>query len=60
VHACAALIDRTLQLGLEPVWACRLDNHASYRLARKLGFAHALSLPYYRLPVSVAERIGAC
>jgi hypothetical protein len=52
VHACCALIDDTVRRGLEPVWACRLDNHGSYRLARKLGFDHVLSIPYYQLPVT--------
>jgi RimJ/RimL family protein N-acetyltransferase len=52
VHACSALIDHCLERGLEPVWACRLSNVASYRLALKLGFQHIRSLPYYRLPES--------
>lgn len=50
LHACAVLINYCLKRGLEPVWACRLDNHASYRLALRLGFVHALSIPYYQLP----------
>lgn len=48
---CSALIDFCLQEGLEPVWSCRLENNASYRLAQKLGFAPSLTLPYYGLPV---------
>jgi GNAT superfamily N-acetyltransferase len=48
-YACAALIDYCLENNYEPVWACRLENTGSYRLAQKLGFEHALSLPYYRL-----------
>lgn len=51
-HACSALIDHCLQRRLEPVWACRLTNVASYRLAEGLGFTHFRSLPYYRLPLS--------
>jgi RimJ/RimL family protein N-acetyltransferase len=50
VHACAALVDRCLETGLEPVWSCRLSNQASYRLANRLGFDHVRSIPYYRLP----------
>ncbi len=48
---CMALIDYCLERGYEPVWACRLENSASHRLAEKLGFVPALSLPYYRLVV---------
>jgi RimJ/RimL family protein N-acetyltransferase len=51
-HACRAMIDYCIERHLEPVWACRLSNVASYRLAERLGFAHARSLPYYRLPLS--------
>jgi RimJ/RimL family protein N-acetyltransferase len=50
IHACAALIDLCLRSGLEPVWSCRMSNLGSYRLARRLGFEHTLSIPYYRLP----------
>jgi GNAT superfamily N-acetyltransferase len=50
VHACSALIDYCLNNGFEPLWACRLDNLGSYRLAQKLGFEHILSVPYYQLP----------
>ena len=46
---CAALINYCLDHDLEPVWACRLENTGSYKLAQKLGFEPALSLPYYRL-----------
>jgi RimJ/RimL family protein N-acetyltransferase len=48
--ACAALIDHCLARGLEPVWACRLDNGASHRLAETLGFVPVRHLPYFRLP----------
>ncbi|HEY5947295.1 MAG TPA: GNAT family N-acetyltransferase [Kofleriaceae bacterium] len=46
----SALIDDCLSRGLEPVWACRLENVGSYRLATKLGFVPVRQLPYYRLP----------
>jgi hypothetical protein len=52
LHACSAMIDHCLERRLEPVWACRLSNLASYRLAERLGFTHVRSLPYYRLPLS--------
>ncbi|WP_236331362.1 GNAT family N-acetyltransferase [Paenibacillus auburnensis] len=45
----SALIDYCLERGLEPVWACRLENEGSYNLAQKLGFVPVLNLPYYRL-----------
>ena len=46
---CSSLIDYCLDRNLEPVWACRLENTASYKLAKKLGFVAVLELPYYRL-----------
>jgi hypothetical protein len=52
VHACSALIDYCIARRLEPVWACRLSNVGSYRLAKRLGFDHLRSLPYYRLPLA--------
>lgn len=48
-HACAALIDHCLREGYEPVWACRLENTASYKLAQKLGFEVTQLIPYYKL-----------
>ncbi|TKG91495.1 GNAT family N-acetyltransferase [Puteibacter caeruleilacunae] len=48
-YACAALIDYCLANGYEPVWACKETNVPSYKLAQKLGFVPALTLPYYRL-----------
>lgn len=48
-HACAALIDYSLENKLEPVWSCRLENAGSYRLAQKLGFEPTLFIPYYQL-----------
>lgn len=46
----AALIDYCLEHGLEPVWACSLENEGSFRLAQRLGFEPVFTLPYYRLP----------
>lgn len=55
--ACAALIDECLARGLEPVWACRLENTYSHRLALSLGFEPVLHLPYFRLrPAAAAQR----
>lgn len=54
IHVCRELIRYCLERQLEPVWACRLGNVASYRLALRLGFEHTWSLPYYRLPPSTA------
>ncbi|AIQ48026.1 hypothetical protein R70723_20535 [Paenibacillus sp. FSL R7-0273] len=47
--ASLALIEYCLDRGLESVWACRLENTGSYRLAQKLGFRPVRTLPYYRL-----------
>lgn len=46
---CSALIDYCLEEGLEPVWACRLSNVGSYKLAEKLGFEESLTTPYYKM-----------
>jgi GNAT superfamily N-acetyltransferase len=51
LFVCSALIDYCLESGYEPVWSCRLENSASYRLALKLGFEPVRTWPYYRLPV---------
>jgi GNAT superfamily N-acetyltransferase len=48
-YACAALIDYCLENNYEPVWSCRLENTASYKLAQKLGFEPVIQFPYYRL-----------
>jgi len=48
-YACSALIDYCLANDYEPIWACRLANIPSYKLAQKLGFVPTLNLPYYRL-----------
>jgi GNAT superfamily N-acetyltransferase len=47
--ACSALIDYCIEKNLEPIWACRLENDSSYKLAQKLGFEPVLEIPYYRL-----------
>ncbi len=47
--ACSALIVYCLETGYEPVWACRLENVSSYKLAEKLGFEMYSEVPYYRL-----------
>jgi RimJ/RimL family protein N-acetyltransferase len=51
--ACIALIDYCLARDLEPLWACRLENRASHRLAEGLGFSPVRQLPYFRLPPAV-------
>lgn len=45
----AALIDYCLENDFEPVWACKLENTASYQLAQKLGFEPTFYIPFYRL-----------
>jgi len=44
---CGVLIDYCLDNSYEPVWACRLENTASHKLALKLGFDPLLEIPYY-------------
>jgi RimJ/RimL family protein N-acetyltransferase len=46
---CSALIDYCIENNYEPVWACRLENIGSYRLAEKLGFVVNKQVPYYKL-----------
>jgi hypothetical protein len=48
-HTCCALIGHCIENGLEPVWACKLENNASFRLAQKLGFVRCAEIPDYRL-----------
>lgn len=48
-YTCSILIDYCLENGYEPIWACRLENIGSYKLAQKLGFDDVLQIPYYRL-----------
>ena len=48
--SCSALIDYCLNNNYEPVWACRLENTGSYKLAQKLGFEPIRTIPYYQLP----------
>lgn len=49
IVTCSALIDYCIDHDYEPVWACRLDNTASYQLAQKLGFEPTVYWPFYRL-----------
>lgn len=51
LNVCSALINYCIENSLEPVWACRMENTASYLLAHKLGFVPSLIIPYYRLSV---------
>ena len=46
---CSALTDYCIENGFEPIWACRLENYGSYKLAQKLGFEPTFKIPYYRL-----------
>lgn len=46
---CSALIDYCIENNYEPIWACRLENIGSYRLAQKIGFEPFFEIPYYRL-----------
>lgn len=52
-QVCCALIDYCLERNLEPIWSCRRENAASFRLACKLGFVPLRYLPYYRLASQV-------
>jgi len=49
--ACAILINYCIKNNLEPMWSCRLENAASVKLAKKLGFKQTLVLPYYHISV---------
>jgi RimJ/RimL family protein N-acetyltransferase len=49
IKACARLIEYCLLNNLEPIWACKLENTSSYRLAIKLGFDEKVRYPYYGL-----------
>lgn len=44
---CSKLIDYCLENNLEPVWSCKYDNTASFKLAQKLGFEAIKYLPFY-------------
>ncbi|MDH5396854.1 MAG: GNAT family N-acetyltransferase [Cyclobacteriaceae bacterium] len=48
-YTCSKLIDYCLENNYEPIWACRLENIGSHKLAQKLGFTDILQIPYYRL-----------
>jgi len=47
MYSCSALIDYCIEKNLEPIWACKLENTASYQLAQKLGFGPTLYIPFY-------------
>ncbi|MDF1549832.1 MAG: GNAT family N-acetyltransferase, partial [Bacteroidales bacterium] len=47
--ACSAIIDYCLTSNMEPVWSCRLENMASFKLAQKLGFEPVEYRPYYEI-----------
>lgn len=49
-YTCSALIDFCIENDLEPIWACRLENTGSVRLAERLGFEQTKYIPYYKLP----------
>lgn len=51
-RACSALIDYCIENSLNPLWACRLGNVESYKLAQKLGFEVLYKNPYYRLKLN--------
>lgn len=51
LNVCSVLINYCIKNDLEPIWACRMENMASYQLALKLGFIPTFYIPYYRLPV---------
>jgi RimJ/RimL family protein N-acetyltransferase len=44
---CAAMIQYCLDNGYEPIWGCRKDNMASFRLAQKLGFKETIFHPTF-------------
>lgn len=49
IYVCQALLDYCIENKKEPIWACRLENIGSYKLAQKVGFTPSIELPYYRL-----------
>lgn len=51
MYTCSALIDYCIENGLEPVWACRLENMGSYLLAQKLGFEPIHFHPFYKVNI---------
>lgn len=55
---CSALIDYCMENNYEPVWACRLENTGSYKLAQKLGFEPIRMIPYYQLPWKSLRKNG--
>lgn len=49
---CAALIDYCISNNFIPVWACRLENTGSVKLAQKLGFEISKRIPYYKININ--------
>lgn len=49
LYTCSAMIEYCLENGYEPIWACRLENSVSYKIAQKLGFEPTLYIPFYKL-----------
>ena len=49
LKACSRLIDYCIINDMDPVWACKLENTSSYRLASRLGFDEKARYPYYGL-----------
>lgn len=56
LYTCSALLDYCLKNNFEPVWACRLENTGSFRLAQKLGFEPLRTIPYYQLPFQYSQK----
>lgn len=50
-RTCSALINYCLENNLDPVWACRLSNTGSYKLALKLGLEESFRTPYYKFDI---------
>lgn len=57
IKACASLIDHCLSDHLEPIWACKLENTNSYRLATRLGFDEEGRYPYYGLKKPIQQML---
>lgn len=48
-YTCSSLIDYCVENRYEPIWACKLENIGSYKLAQKLGFEPSSEIFFYRL-----------